>query len=114
MALNREEDKEFLVKDKVTLGNAKRKEGIANEIMDITHSHAKVMIKNQENIKGNMLSEKQCGDPKSCSMDPVDMKLHHKEMSMRIRLGKVGEQKEKAWEEQEAAGEKVALESIRS
>ena len=61
-----------------------------------------------------MLSEKQCGDAKSCSMDPVDMKLHHKEMSKRIRLGKIGEQKEKAWEEQEAAEEKVALESISS
>ena len=101
-----------LSRNTATLGNAERKEGIANEIMDITHSQTKVMMKNQENI---MLSEKQCGDPESCSMDPVDMKLHHKEMSKRIRLGKVGKQKEKERrEEQEAEGEKVALESTNS
>ena len=72
------------------------KEAIANEIMDIAHSQAKLMMENQEDI---CFLEMQREDPKSCSMGSVDMKLHHKEMNKRIRLAKIEEYKEKARKE---------------
>ena len=87
------------------------KEAIANEIMDIAHSQAKLMMENQEDI---CFLEMQREDPKSCSMGSVDMKLHHKEMNKRIRLAKIEEYKEKARKEQEATDEKVPLESASS
>ena len=80
MALILEKDKESLVKEYGNLGKRREKGGNSQW----NHGHHPFTSKSDdEKSREHMLSEKQCGYPKSCSMDPIDMKFHHKEMSKR-------------------------------
>jgi len=79
---------------------------IKSNIMDIAHSQAIEMMKNQKDIR---FLEMQRENPKSCTMGSVDMKLHRKETRKMKRLQNINDQQEKARKLRESANESVIL-----
>jgi len=87
------------------------KEEITDEIMDIAHSEAEKMMKNEEDILFLVMQREH---PKSCTMGSADMSLHHKEMRKRKRIEKIMKQEVISKKEQGNFERTVILESSSS